>query len=130
LGATADMTTWRPALERLSGMDDLSAQQYATRVLAIVRRGGDFPAYGGELVHVAPHAGLPPDPIAFVAPPATPDFPDAIWFTTSCTNKCDVGRPLGRAAVDKIVIHDTEGGWNASVATLQNDSGKSVHYII
>ncbi|MBV8761091.1 MAG: N-acetylmuramoyl-L-alanine amidase, partial [Deltaproteobacteria bacterium] len=63
-------------------------------------------------------------------PPVTPDFPGAIWFTTSCTNKCDVGRPLGNAAVNKIVIHDTEGGWDGSVATLQNDGGKSVHYIV
>jgi N-acetyl-anhydromuramyl-L-alanine amidase AmpD len=130
LGATADVTTWRPALEQLSGMDELAARDYATRVLAIARIGGDFPAYGGELVHVAPHANLPPDPIAFATPPATPDFPDAIWFTTSCTNKCDVGRPLGHASVDKIVIHDTEGGWDASVATLQYDAGKSVHYIV
>ena len=33
-------------------------------------------------------------------------------------------------SVNTIVIHDTEGGWDASVATLQNDSGKSVHYIV
>jgi N-acetyl-anhydromuramyl-L-alanine amidase AmpD len=59
-----------------------------------------------------------------------PVYPGAFWFTTSCTNKCDVGRPLGNAAVNKIVIHDTEGGWDGSVATLQNDSGKSVHYIV
>ena len=130
LGATSDPTSWRPALEKLSGMDDLSASQYATRVLAILRRGGDFPAYGGELVHVAPQQNLPPEVAALITPPATPDFPDAIWFQTSCTNKCDVGRPLGHASVDKIVIHDTEGGWNASVATLQNDDGKSVHYIV
>jgi MYXO-CTERM domain-containing protein len=68
--------------------------------------------------------------VARVAPPAASDFPGAIWFQTSCTNKCDVGRPLGNAAVNKIVIHDTEGGWDGSVATLQNDSGKSVHYIV
>ena len=29
-----------------------------------------------------------------------------------------------------IAIHDTEGGWDASVATLQFDPGKSVHYIV
>jgi MYXO-CTERM domain-containing protein len=29
-----------------------------------------------------------------------------------------------------IAVHDTEGGWDASVSTLQNDPGKSVHYII
>ena len=70
----------------------------------------------------------------FATAQARPDdasgYAGAIWFDTSCSNKCTVGRPLGSGAVDKIVIHDTEGGWDGSVATLQNDGGKSVHYII
>ena len=130
LGATADASTWRGALEQLSGLDDASARDYASRVLAIVRTGGDFPSFAGERVHIAPHAEVPPAPIAQLAPAGTPDYPGAIWFTTSCTNKCTVGRPLGKSSVNKIVIHDTEGGWDASVSTLQNDSGKSVHYIV
>ena len=126
------LASWRPALAALSGMDDDNAQAYASRVLAILRAGGAFPA-GGETVALAAHPEI--DPSEGVAPAAktpldTPDFPGAIWFTTSCTNKCDVGRPLGNASVDKIVIHDTEGGWDGSVATLQNDAGKSVHYIV
>ena len=128
-GATTDLASWRPALEALSGMDDANARAYAERVLAILRTGGAFVARDAERIELSPHAV----PIALAAPaPAspTPDFPGAQWFTTSCTNKCTAGRPLGHAAVDKIVIHDTEGGWNASVATLQNDANKSVHYIV
>jgi MYXO-CTERM domain-containing protein len=59
-----------------------------------------------------------------------PDFPGAIWFDTPMANKWTAGRPDGNASVDGIVIHDTEGGWVASVATLQNDPAKSVHYIV
>jgi N-acetyl-anhydromuramyl-L-alanine amidase AmpD len=129
LGATADSATWRTALEQLSGLDDAGAHDYASRVLAILRTGGEFAARGGERVHVGAHPELAVE-TARVTPAATPDYPGAIWFQTSCTNKCTVGRPLGMTSVDKIVIHDTEGGWDASVATLQNDSGKSVHYII
>ena len=131
LGATRDPATWQPALEQLSGLDDAGARGYAIRVLELVRAGGEFPARAGELVAIAPHPEVVA-PVALVAPDTTPtpDFPGAIWVTTSCTNKCTVGRPLGNAAVNKIVIHDTEGDWDASLATLQNDSGKSVHYLI
>ncbi|MCE9576772.1 MAG: N-acetylmuramoyl-L-alanine amidase [Deltaproteobacteria bacterium] len=129
-GAGADLASWRRALEVLSGMDDANASAYADRVFALLREGGQFPARAGETVTLAAHPALPAR-IASVPPPATtPDYPGAIWFDTSCTNKCTVGRPLGNAAVDTIVIHDTEGGWDGSVATLQFDSGKSVQYII
>ncbi len=126
-----DLATWRPALEQLSGMDEVSARDYATRVLAIAHTGGRFAARDGEWLIVAPHRELV-DPVAVAIAPATPtpDYPGAIWFTTSCTNKCNVGRTQGNAAVDTIVIHDTEGGWDGSVATLQNDPNKSVHYIV
>ena len=129
---TADLASWRPALEQLSGMDDASAYDYASRVFAILRAGGGFPARGGETVTLPAHPELAASETTPRLHPftSTPDYPGAIWFTTSCTNKCDVGRPLGNAAVNKIVIHDTEGGWDGSVATLQNDSGKSVHYIV
>ncbi len=133
-GATEDLASWRRALEQLSGLDDAGARAYADRVISHLRAGGTFPARAqpGAPLELSAHAEITlPLVAALVAPPAqTPEFPGAIWFTTSCTNKCTVGRPLGHASVNKIVIHDTEGGWNASVATLQNDPGKSVHYII
>jgi MYXO-CTERM domain-containing protein len=133
LGATNDVATWRPALEALSGMDDFSARNYASRVLGLLRVGGAWEGYGGEKIVLAAHPEIPAsetlEDIALVTQ-APAGYPGAIQFATSCTNKCDVGRPLGNASVNKIVIHDTEGGWDASVSTLQYDAGKSVHYIV
>jgi len=131
-GAGATLASWRGALEALSGMDDVQARAYADRVLELLRKGGEFTVRGGEKLHLAAHPELPVAAVAeaVTSYATTPDYPGAIWFQTSCTNKCDVGRPLGNAAVNKIVIHDTEGGWDASVSTLQYDSGKSVHYIV
>ena len=129
-GAGTTLESWRGAVEALSGMDDDGARAYADRVFEILRTGGAFPARGGEVIRIAAHPEIAVAVARTTPPPVTPDFPGAIWFTTSCTNKCTVGRPLGNAAVDKIVIHDTEGGWDGSVATLQNDGGKSVHYIV
>jgi N-acetyl-anhydromuramyl-L-alanine amidase AmpD len=131
--AGASLASWRPALEELSGMDDANAHDYASRVLALLRTGGEHAARDGELVRLAAHAEISEADTAQSAAVSTPPadgYPGAIQFATSCTNKCTVGRPLGMDAVDKIVIHDTEGGWDGSVATLQYDSGKSVHYIV
>jgi N-acetyl-anhydromuramyl-L-alanine amidase AmpD len=129
-----DLGTWRNALEQLSGhFDAIARADYADRVFAVLRSGGTFPARDGEQVVIAPHEvnsvnGLGERQQA--ASGTTPDFAGAIWFTTPMTNKWTAGRPDGNASVNTIVIHDTEGGWDASVATLQNDSGKSVHYIV
>jgi N-acetyl-anhydromuramyl-L-alanine amidase AmpD len=133
-GANAsDLTSWIPAIEELSGLSDLdSKREYVTQVMAVLKTGGTFPARGGEQVVIVAHpeVDVPAPSVRYEAANGTPDFPGAIWFTTSCTNKCDIGRPDGNAAVNTIIIHDTEGGWAGSVATLQNDAGKSVHYIV
>ena len=133
-GARADdLSSWRAALEQLSGMADYAARvRYGEDVFTILRAGGPFPARNGESIVIGAHPDLPiapPGPLVEAAT-GTPDFPGAIWFSTSCTNKCDTTRTAGTSVVDVIIIHDTEGGWNASVATLQNDAGKSVHYIV
>ncbi len=134
--ATENLASWRGALEQLSGYrDDRAQSDYAQRVLAVLHDGGAFDAREGEIVVLAAHPSLAVEPENDVEMQAqastdTPDFAGAIWFTTDCTNKCTAGRPDGNASVDTIVIHDTEGGWDASVSTLQNDSGKSVHYIV
>jgi N-acetyl-anhydromuramyl-L-alanine amidase AmpD len=127
----SDLAAWRPALAILSGMRDAAGRaRYAEDVLAILRAGGRFPARGGERVALAAHPEIAPAPSLIVTAAGTPEFPGAIWYDTSCNNKCDTTRTAGTSVVDMIVIHDTEGGWNASVATLQNDAGKSVHYIV
>lgn len=124
---------WKEAVAKLSGLaPGWETERYVADVYGILRFGGTFKARGGEKVHIAAHPDVSPS-LLFAPPPrhtAAPDFPGSIWFPTDCTNKCTPDRPDGNAAVNTIVIHDTEGGWNASVATLQYDSGKSVHYII
>ncbi len=128
-----DLASWRAALEQLSGMADYAARtQYGEEVFTLLRAGGEFPARNGETITIAAHPNLPIAPGGpFVeAATGTPDFPGAIWESTSCTDKCDTTRTAGNSVVDLIIIHDTEGGWDASVATLQNDSGKSVHYLV
>jgi N-acetyl-anhydromuramyl-L-alanine amidase AmpD len=126
-----DMRSWRAAVAALSGLGDDDAAAYADQVFALLRAGGRFVAADGERVVVAAHPQLPAAPgvTARVRAADTPDFGGATWFATDCTDKCTPGRPDG-VTVDTIVIHDTEGGWSASVATLQFDPGKSVHYIV
>jgi N-acetyl-anhydromuramyl-L-alanine amidase AmpD len=134
LGARGDdLATWEPALEELSGYaDDAHRKEYAHRVFATLARGGTFEGRDGEKLTILPR-DVPPSltidlSSTLHALAGKPDYPDAEWIPTSCANKCDSGRD--GAAVRFVVIHDTEGGWDASVATLQNDPGKSVQYIV
>ncbi len=123
-----DLLSWEPALRTFSGMSGSLQQDYASRVLGHLVAGERVQAYAGEIVELPAHRQLRLLGVAIQALNGTPDYPSAIWIETSCADKCNIGR--GGTVVDTIVIHDTEGDWNASVATLQNDAGKSVHYIV
>lgn len=131
-----DLASWRAALETLSGMSDARSRgDYATRVLTVLRDGGTFAARAGETIVIPAHRELFVAPriqldTLSIAPQFTVEYPGAIAFPTNCSGKCDTSRTAGTGVVNMIAIHDTEGGWNASVATLQNDAGKSVHYIV
>lgn len=134
LGAHADdLSTWEATLEEMSGYADAPHRRhYAHRVFNLLARGGTFVGRDGEAI-VLPSRDLPPsltmdlsDEIRIATPPA--DYGPAEWFPTPQANKWTPGR--GAGPIDRIVIHDTEGGWDASVATLQNDGGKSVQYIV
>lgn len=132
-GAVADdARTWTAALEELSGFADaFHRRDYARRVLRAYADGGALPAHGGETITIVAR----PFDVDIWAPgnvdvplKGEADYAPADWFPTDCSGKCDAGR--GGNTVGYIVIHDTEGGWDASVATLQNDAGKSVQYIV
>ena len=53
-------------------------------------------------------------------------YPRTTHFETSCANKCDIGRAGN--AITHVVFLSSEGGKDATIATEQNDSGKSIHY--
>lgn len=127
-----DLASWNAAIQEMSGFaDEPHRESYAHQVFATLARGGTFEGRDGETI-VLPRHDLPPsltlDVSSKLKTLAGAQYPGAEFFPTSCTDKCTLGR--GGASVQYIVIHDTEGGWNASVATLQNDPGKSVQYIV
>jgi MYXO-CTERM domain-containing protein len=126
------LAAWAPVVEELSGLSsERDRAEYRAKVFAVLYKGGSLPARGGETLVIAPHDEVPFDltvpPVEF-APQDTPEYAGAKWFPTPQDNKWTPGR--GGNPVTMIAVHDTEGGWAASVATLQNDGGKSVHYII
>lgn len=132
-GANADdLASWSRAIEEMSGFaDQAHRENYVHQVFATLARGGSFPSGDGEII-VLPRHDLPPSLTTDVSGKlrtlAQAQYEGAEWIPTSCTDKCTEGR--GGFKVELVVIHDTEGNWNASVATLQNDPGKSVHYIV
>ena len=127
-----DLVAWAPVVEELSGhLAERDRVDYRARVFAVLRAGGEIRARGGEILTLPPHDEIP---VELTVPPpprttlGTPDYAGATWYPTPSDNKWTPGR--GGYPVTMIAIHDTEGGWDASVATLQNDPGKSVHYIV
>jgi MYXO-CTERM domain-containing protein len=129
---TDDLASWKTAVEEMSGYaDDAHREDYAHRVFATLARGGMLDGRDGQKIALPRH-DLPPtltlDVSSKLHTLAVSQFPGAQWIPTSCNNKCDAGR--GGANIEYIVIHDTEGGWDASVSTLQNDPQKSVQYIV
>jgi uncharacterized protein (TIGR03382 family) len=126
-----DLADWAEVVEEISGHRSRAQQvAYRAEVFHLLRYGGTVRARDGESLVIPPHEEIPVD-LTWSAPllqtQGTPEYPGAIWFETPQANKWTPGRV---APVTMIAIHDTEGGWNASVSTLQNDPGKSVHYII
>ena len=128
-----DLASWSDAVAEMGGYaDDAHRAHYVHRVFALLARGGTFVGRDGESITLPSHDEIPPTLTFDVDPQlhaqATAQFPGAEWFPTSCVNKCDTTR--NGYSVTRIAIHDTEGGWDASVSTLQNDPSKSVHYIV
>ena len=129
---TTDLAAWAPVVEEMSGHTTPHARQdYRARVFAVLAKGGALGARDGEMITLAAHPEIPFE-ATFTEPTLktqdTPEFAGAEWFPTPMDNKWTAGRDGN--PVTMIAIHDTEGGWDASVATLQNDPGKSCHYII
>ena len=123
---------WAPVVEQLSGYrEPWRREEYRARVFSKLRAGGTLKARNGETIELEPRDDIPTE-LTFTPPMigiegGTPDYSGATWYSTSCSDKCNTSRS---ADIEMIAIHDTEGGWDASVSTLQFDAGKSVHYLV
>ncbi|MFO0758362.1 MAG: N-acetylmuramoyl-L-alanine amidase [Byssovorax sp.] len=126
------LDAWAEVVEELSGyLSRYDREDYRARIFRRLRHGATVIGYGGEAITLPAHPEIPIE-LTFV-PPArealgAPEFAGATWFETPQDGKWAQGR--AGYPITMIAVHDTEGGWDASVSTLQNDPGKSVHYII
>jgi hypothetical protein len=130
-----DLSSWASAVEELSGhLYARDRVDYRARVFALLRHGGAALGRGGEIIVVPPNDDVPVG-LTFSPPALQPlgkaEYPGAIWFETpQCVSAGCKYVNYRYADIEMIAIHDTEGDWESSVATLQNDAGKSVHYIV
>ncbi|MFI8346069.1 N-acetylmuramoyl-L-alanine amidase [Streptomyces sp. NPDC085596] len=145
-----DPGAWYPAVARASQATDLKgAQLFANRVYESIRTGEQRLTTDGDSV------SLPADPS--VTPKQQSDLELAGAATATTTPECPTGlncdfrpaaykqnsgpddwgnynvaaRPVTGDEIRYIVIHDTEGGYDGSLAVFQNsNSYASAHYLI
>ncbi|WP_098012190.1 peptidoglycan-binding protein [Streptomyces sp. sk226] len=124
-----DLDAWYPAVARYSEAEGTAAVLYADAVYTFLAQGVSATVAGGEEVLV-PSRPVDPDKGEFSASDAhalSTDYPSALWVPAYSGNYV-VGR---KAAVDKVVIHTTQGSYAGSISWYQNPSAKvSAHYTI
>jgi uncharacterized protein (TIGR03382 family) len=131
----AKPASYLAAVKELSGYsDEAHRTDYAHRVFATLARGGAFEGRDGKPVALEGHElplSLTVDVSLELRTLAGAQYAGAQYFPIPAAKQADK-MAKGRAGntIQYIVIHDTEGGWDGSVATLQNDPGKSAEYII
>ncbi|WNI21620.1 peptidoglycan-binding protein [Streptomyces sp. ITFR-16] len=126
-----DLDAWYPAVARYGGSDGPAAALYADTVYTFLADGLDVLAPDGERISVT---GRPVSPHkdGLTAPDAdadlrSADYPSALWVPADPNNYA-TGRS---AAIDKVVIHVTQGSYAGSISWFQDPvSEVSAHYVV
>lgn len=132
------LEAWFPTVARYGGAsDDRVARMYADTVYELLTTGIAARADGGEPVLV-PGRAITPDRGRYAkVPPVdaptgdvtiqSPDYPPAHWVPANPGNYAS-GRS---AAIDRVVIHVTQGSYSGTISWFQNpSSGVSAHYVV
>ncbi|WP_406456502.1 amidase [Streptomyces sp. NBC_00876] len=128
-GDRDDIDAWYPAVARYSGTAGASAALYADTVYSFLANGLDAVSPDGERISVT---GRPvsPDKGALATGDASvrsADYPSALWVPADPNNYA-TGRS---AAIDKVVIHVTQGSYAGSISWFQNPTAEvSAHYVV
>lgn len=124
-----DVDSWYPAVARYGGADGPAAALYADAVYSFLAGGLRGRTPGGEEITVtsrpvSPEKGaLAPGEVST----RSADYPSALWVPASTTNY----KPGRTAAIDKVVIHVTQGSYAGSISWFQNPAAVvSAHYVI
>ncbi|MGN5631300.1 peptidoglycan-binding protein [Streptomyces sp. AC154] len=125
----ADIDAWYPAVARYSGTGGPAAALYADTVYTFLADGLDALTPEGERISVtgrpvSPHKGS----LAASEPGVrSADYPAALWVPADPANFA-TGRS---AAIDKVIIHVTQGSYAGSISWFQNPASQvSSHYVV
>ncbi|WP_299539018.1 peptidoglycan-binding protein [uncultured Streptomyces sp.] len=124
-----DVDAWYTAVARYGGAEGAAAELYADAVYAFLAEGIRVTTPDGESVTV-PSRPVAPEKGALGAPgiaAASTDYPSALWVPAHANNF-----KVGRAeAIDKVVIHVTQGSYAGSISWFQNSTSQvSAHYVV
>jgi N-acetyl-anhydromuramyl-L-alanine amidase AmpD len=153
-GRPTDPGRWYAAVARLAGSPDLAgARRFADDVYAVVRTGATHTTLDGQVLRLAPAPAVRPDRAAagrlgLAAAPAPPapvecpadlgcDFVPAAHAPTDPADKTKYGnydpanRPADGSQIRYLVIHDTEGTYEATLKAFADPRHKAAaHYVI
>ncbi|MFC4121960.1 N-acetylmuramoyl-L-alanine amidase [Nonomuraea zeae] len=143
LGLTAtarkDAGKWYEAVAKYGNATSADvARLYADTVYDLLNEGVRATTPGGESITVQPRAIEPargpyakakdldgPTTLA-----AATDYPSATWVPASTSNYAVSSRPTSDA-IDRIVIHVTQGSYAGTISWFQNPAAKvSAHYVV
>lgn len=152
-----DVNAWYPVVARYSNARDRSvAADYADQVFGFLAGGLSSEAVTGEVIEVLAREVEPnrrgfeglvrsPAPDFDGVPPAiraegagapsgagtlSTDYGPAYWVAASTSNYRVANRPSDYA-IDRVVIHDTEGSYSGTINWFKNPSARvSAHYVL
>ncbi|MFE9724101.1 peptidoglycan-binding protein [Streptomyces sp. NPDC005794] len=124
-----DIDAWYPAVARYSGAEGAIAALYADTVYTFLAQGLRADVAGGERISVTSRP-VSPDKGPLAKADVTvqsPDYPPALWVAAHSANFA-TGRT---AALDKVVIHVTQGSYAGTISWFQNATSQvSSHYVV
>lgn len=124
-----DIDAWYPAVARYSGAQGAVSALYADTVYTFLAQGLRTTAPGGEQISVASRPVAPEKGSLATAgvTAQSPDYPPALWVAANAANYA-TGRS---AAIDKVVIHVTQGSYAGTISWFQNPASQvSAHYVV
>ncbi|MEV0580661.1 peptidoglycan-binding protein [Streptomyces sp. NPDC050392] len=124
-----DLGAWYPAVARYGGSEGPAAALYADTVYTFLADGLDAVTPDGEHVSVTGRPVSPHKGALTAADTSTrsADYPSALWVPAD-PNNFATGRT---AAIDKVVIHVTQGSYAGSISWFQDPASEvSSHYVV
>ena len=128
---------WWPVIVAWSDLDESwAAHEYAADVFAILQRGLVTKTWDGDVITIDPReipglSAIRMDPAPTEARDGEPtDYPGAARFLAAHSSNFS-SRTGGVGAIDRVVIHTTEGSYDGAISWFRNSSSDvSAHYVI